>query len=273
MKDESDDRQNLQEENQFLKMKLMLEHGAQFHTNESSDLTAEIENLFLKNVMEFEKKFSERKQVKLFDKIGAPTDLLKVEEIPEDEMVSRWDSLHELLQKHGIELNVFNPEVGARELYRFVTEELFECETDDVDLPGYIQHFIYDEFHPDPKHESKMLMDEFFKSLFTTGERFFEAGFVQKGFEFNGRVYDEIQDFIDHVKEFRFLYKDLTLKYIHVGEAEMKDDFIIVRGNYHALGTLEGDRMEIQGCFRGETIKSEGGFFQMRSMYMKGFEL
>ena len=53
--------ENLRTENEFLKMKLMLEHGGQFgelDEDGNTDLPPEIENEFLNSVMAFEKQFS-----------------------------------------------------------------------------------------------------------------------------------------------------------------------------------------------------------------------
>ena len=52
--------EQLKAENDFLKMKLMLEKGAEFHTSgDSMELPPEAENMFLKNIMEFERQFDQ----------------------------------------------------------------------------------------------------------------------------------------------------------------------------------------------------------------------
>ena len=55
----SDEEEKLKAENDFLKMKIMLERGATFG-GDNSELPAEIENAFLNNVMAFEKQFEEQ---------------------------------------------------------------------------------------------------------------------------------------------------------------------------------------------------------------------
>jgi hypothetical protein len=70
--------ENLRTENEFLKLKLMLEHGGQFGEMEedsNTELPPEIENQFLNNVLAFEKQFSEHKVIKVYDKIGRPQHL------------------------------------------------------------------------------------------------------------------------------------------------------------------------------------------------------
>lgn len=62
--------ERLKAENEFLKMKIMLERGAQFGYGENKPLPPEIENEFLKNIVAFEEQFEEHKRIKVFDKIG-----------------------------------------------------------------------------------------------------------------------------------------------------------------------------------------------------------
>ncbi|MEJ0104653.1 MAG: hypothetical protein WDO19_19745 [Bacteroidota bacterium] len=51
----------LKAENDFLKMKLMLEHGAQFDEMENNELPAEIENEFLNNIIALKNSLSRRR--------------------------------------------------------------------------------------------------------------------------------------------------------------------------------------------------------------------
>ncbi len=64
--------EKLKAENEFLKMKLMLENGAKFEMSEENELPAGVENEFLSNMAAFEKQFAEHKTIKVFDKIGRP---------------------------------------------------------------------------------------------------------------------------------------------------------------------------------------------------------
>jgi hypothetical protein len=57
--------ENLKSENEFLKMKLMLEHGAEFgEIKMESEVTANIENEFLNYIAEYEKTGSRKKNNK-----------------------------------------------------------------------------------------------------------------------------------------------------------------------------------------------------------------
>ena len=128
--------EKLKAENDFLKMKMMLERGAEFEkTEKGNELSADIENQFLRNIMEFEKQFDQHKITTVYDKIGRPSQFKPVTEIPDTEIEDAWNELYNYMFDHGVDLTATNPNVTARELYRFTTEELFEHQTDDIVSP------------------------------------------------------------------------------------------------------------------------------------------
>ena len=65
-----DPEENLRMQNDFLKMKMMAESGAFF--GGEGGLPADIENQFLKNLMEFEKANANSKPATIFDILGKP---------------------------------------------------------------------------------------------------------------------------------------------------------------------------------------------------------
>src|SRR6185312_13747522 len=65
-----DPEENLRMQNDFLKMKMMAESGAIFGGD--TDLPPEIENLFLKNILEFEKVNSDSNTISIFEILGNP---------------------------------------------------------------------------------------------------------------------------------------------------------------------------------------------------------
>src|SRR5688572_12535976 len=89
--------EQLRAENDFLKMKLMLQHGAQIDTGVPSDLPPDIEHQFLSNVLEFEKQFAECKSITVFEKIGKPTQFRPPSEIPDARIKAAWFELLEYL--------------------------------------------------------------------------------------------------------------------------------------------------------------------------------
>src|SRR4030095_5347224 len=64
--------EEIRNENEFLKMKLMLERGAVFGPCDNEALPAAVENEFLNYIAEFEKQADNPIQTTVFKKIGSP---------------------------------------------------------------------------------------------------------------------------------------------------------------------------------------------------------
>jgi hypothetical protein len=148
------DDEKMKADNEFLKMKLMLERGAEFSGKSNGDLPPGVENEFLRNIIEFEKQSDDHGYIKLFDKIGRPQQFRPVNEITDEEMDDAWETLSDHLNQHSISLGVCSPRISHRELYRFVTEELFQQDIIGASIPGMMHGFIYDEFYPDPIYDN-----------------------------------------------------------------------------------------------------------------------
>src|SRR5687767_5784195 len=99
--------EQLRAENEFLKMKLMLEKGAQFGiTGEMERLPAEIENKFLKHIMEFEEQAAQPVTATVFETLNKPSHFKPVQEIPEDQIDQAWKELSAYLKQHSVRLDV-----------------------------------------------------------------------------------------------------------------------------------------------------------------------
>jgi hypothetical protein len=153
-----DPRENLHIENQLLKLKMQAESGAYFG-NEDGELPPEIENDFLKQVQAFEEAWQHVKQVKVHDLLGNP-DLKREEEMTDAEVDMELKKILEILEQHNMHLETL-AEYEPRLIYRFVTEELFQHQTDDLQLPGWTTNFIYEEFHPNHKMDIQNRAVEF----------------------------------------------------------------------------------------------------------------
>lgn len=154
--------EDLHMENEILKLKMQAESGAVFGS--MSDVPPDIENLFLKNVQLFEEAYKNVKQVKVFDFIGRPFFS------PGYEMTAAALSFElERLQTILLEKQVIVDFLGKYEeriMYKFITEELFEVETDDVSIPGMMRHFTYEEFHPNHEMDIRDRAMEFISDFF-----------------------------------------------------------------------------------------------------------
>ena len=146
-KNSDDELERLSMENELKKMKMMLEHGAVF-SGPSGDKTLHplIEKEFLNSVEAFENAYQDAEQVLLYDFIECP-DFIPVNDVPESQISAELERIMNILNKNGIQLDTIC-DVEEREIYRFVTEELFRHKMDNMRIPGMMACFIYEEFHP-----------------------------------------------------------------------------------------------------------------------------
>lgn len=157
-----DPEENIRMENDFLKLKMMAESGAMFGAE--GELPADIENQFLKNIMEFEKAQANTKVMKISEVLGSRA--FKDEtEMTDTQFKIEFKRLRALLESNNINVD-FTKERSERFIYNFITGELFEHETGFIPVPGMVTHFSYEEFHPDHEQEIRDITTNFFTDFF-----------------------------------------------------------------------------------------------------------
>ena len=264
--------EKLQAENDFLKMKMMLERGAEFEkTPEGQALPADLENQFLRNIMEFEKQFDQRKVVTVYDKIGRPSRFKPVHEIPENAIEDAWDDLHAYMLEHGVDLSASSPKVTARELYRFTTEELFEHETDDIDMPGMIIGFIYDEFYPDYEYDNTRYALDDCISIILQKQPFTFMPHLGKKITLNSHENLSEESYKAIINRYKDAFDDIEL---HSAEAEtctIEETTCTVRGTYSATGFTGRDTVEWNNTWSVVfDFDDELGYWDIVSVQIKG---
>lgn len=160
-KESSKDKLNrLRIENELKKKYLTDEYDT--FIGSDKNIPPELERLFLDSVIDFEKTFQSFTRIKMYDYLGQPA-FCKVDEIADDEIALELDKLLELLKSKSIILDTIC-EVDDRELYRFITEELFYKEEDGMVIPGMMTHYTYEEFHPNHDYDIRQLSNDFVTS-------------------------------------------------------------------------------------------------------------
>jgi len=158
----NDPKENLRIENEILRIKIKTELGGDYESDEN--LPPELENEFLKNILAFEHRYSKIKMVKIADLLGNPT-VVKAAKMDDLAIQKAYFELEELLAQKNIVVEFTRPR-DARFKYRFITEELFVHETDDMEVPGMTKYFNYEEFHPDHGAEIKEYAIKFLADWF-----------------------------------------------------------------------------------------------------------
>ncbi len=265
------DEENLEVENQFLKLKMMLEHGAQFGS--SKDLPPAVENDFLRSVMEYEKHFESGERIKVFDKLGRPTQFKSVSQIPDDEIDNEWIRLYEFMQERGIELSVCSPKIKARELYRFTVEELFELETDNINMPGMTTCFIYDEFHPDHEYENSRTAVEDCLHYFFNKSSYFDHHFAERVCV-NQHENLSKQELQYLVEKFKNQYEEIVPGHISISNCKITGRNCSVTGFYEIALMLQTKSVLKKGHWAvGFQLNEELGYWYINNVQIRGLEI
>jgi hypothetical protein len=130
---------------------------------DTSSLSPEIENQWLKNVYSFEQQYKDAKRVKVYDIIGRPS-FKKFEELSPEEVPIALQQILSVMEEKNIALDCCCTYEDAL-IYRFITEELFQYEVDDISIEGMVQHFIYEEFYPNHDYDLRRHAQDFFQTL------------------------------------------------------------------------------------------------------------
>src|SRR3990170_2446062 len=125
---------DLKFENELLKLKLEVEHG--MTQEDTSSLTPEIENRWLNQIYSFEQQYKDAKRIKVYDALARPV-VKKLEELLPEEVPGALDKLLTLMEERGIALDC-SCKYDEAIIYRFIIEELFNCEVDDISIPGMV---------------------------------------------------------------------------------------------------------------------------------------
>lgn len=238
--------ERIRAENNVLKMKLMLEKGAQFHEYRG-DLPVEIEHEFLKQVIAFEKQIEEHKTVSVIEKLGNPTHFKPVAEIPETEFVNAWKELDGYMRKHNVNLDVCSPNIPAKELYRFTLEELFKQEMDDFNLPGMTYCFIYDEFHPDPLYENSHAAMDTIRNILNSTISECLPHLRRRNLRLNNKLPLTEEEFRWYINQFKQAYECMDKPEIEQSECMVNESYSLIQGTYRLRASLQTEYILLQG--------------------------
>lgn len=171
--------------NELKKKELAEKYGA--HFGNASELPPEIEKEWLDYVEAFEQQYEHAKRTTVWEYINKP-DFKKLAELADHEISHELEYVFDLLNQNNISLDTLC-DVDERELYRFITEELFVYEIDDMRIPGMTSCFIYEEFHPNAGLDIEQAIDYFFSMT------------MKKKQNFGGDGYDMLYIDLDEFKD------------------------------------------------------------------------
>lgn len=232
----------LKAENDYIKMKLMLEHGAEIQYNENlPELPPETERKFLHYIMDYEQKEAMAREMTVFEILGKPQHFPDVNGISDEDIGQVLKGLLDMMKRKGMEVSVFSPNVSNRELYRFITRELFFHRMLYVNMEGMRTCFIYDEFHPDHEYEnSKVALNDCIKEIF--GKKDLQWTFqYEQQITLNDRSGLGLQDFRKLVNKFKSRFRHIKPLKIELSDCKFTAGKCMVKGIYEVCFSTESE--------------------------------
>lgn len=225
-KDHDDDelpKLSIEQENEFKKMKLKLEHDAIFPDRSELNLPPELEGMFLDSIFNFEKAHKNAKRITVFEKLGFP-DFKPASELSDKKIESGLKKLEKLMDKNNIGLDVIcDYDNEERLIYTFITEELFLIEILDVNLKGMNTIFIYEDFYPNHKHDLERSTEDYLKMFFDK-----KSDFYEKYHEQSATNHLEMNNFRSLFKKFKIKNFEIITVDFDLEQATAKTTFNLI---------------------------------------------
>jgi hypothetical protein len=246
---------SIQQENEFKKMKLKLEHNAIFPDSSQMNLPPEIEGMFLDSIFNFEKAYKNSRKITVYEKLGAPK-FKNADELSDLKLDKALFKITKLMETHNLVLDVIcDYEQEERLIYKFITEELFLHEIEDYNIPGMNTRFIYEEFHPNHKYNLELETEGFLKMFFDKKSDFYEQ-FHEKA----ATNHLEINNFRSIFSKFKIKFFELNK--VTFNKKTAKTTFVI-----NFWGKIDGSNEKITYSGKGSfTFKFKYGFWYINEV-------
>jgi len=193
-------------ENELLKLKMMAELGGNFVG--SDNIPPDVENKFLKQIKKFHQLHDQSKLITIYKLIGEP-EYDHVHDLSDKEVKKALRKMLSLMHKHGVALEVMAP-TSDREIYRFITEELFKQEIEEIRIKGWVSQFVYEDFHPNPEYDVRNVAHFLILSVFVKAAPFFADYFSESMKDAIGLSTD-IEEIKEKIDRFHAAYNNITL--------------------------------------------------------------
>jgi hypothetical protein len=192
-------------ENELLKLKMMAEFGGDFTGSEN--LPPQVEHLFLKQISKFHQLHEKAGMVKIYEYVGSPL-YNHVHDLADKEIGKELKKLLVILKKKGIIVETLSG-ASDKDMYRFVTEEIFKQEIQDIRMPNWTIHMLYEEFHPSDEFDVK-------NQCGTALAFLFDKGFVSIDFLFAEEMKSHLglgiekEELIEKIDTFKLGYNQMV---------------------------------------------------------------
>ena len=180
-----------------------------------------MENEFLNYIIAFEEQFAEGKQTTVHRYIGQPS-WTPAHQLNEDQVESALHHVQSILARHTIRLNTLCS-VESSELYRFITEELFDQEMMIIRIPGTWTNFIYEDFHPNHEYDSEQAALDFIRDILLTNADT-EDWYFNESLKLSLSPELGTEKVVMKVKNFINSWSDIAIQHFNIISVEVTDD-------------------------------------------------
>lgn len=211
--------EDLKFENEFRKAKLQLEKGAIIRSEQN--LPPEIESLFLDQIEKFDRAYKKAKRISVYEKLGKPK-FKTTTEIPAKKVKTELNLLLKKMAKKGLIVESIC-KVDEKEMYRFITEELFKHEIDDISIKGMALHFIYEEFHPNHEYDVKRDTEDFVKEILSDTEKIQDFLLAKEFKNSEGKIISS-EKVVEKINFIRSFYSKFDLEKFEILAVKINDE-------------------------------------------------
>jgi hypothetical protein len=235
-------------ENEILQMKLKAEFGADTHFF-GDDLSAELQNDFLKSVYAFEHMHSQDfPGISVYEKIGKPY-YLEESDLSDSGIKKELERVRKVLFDHNVVLDV-GYEYEPRKIYGFITNELFVQQIENMDMPGYYRHFIYEEFHPNHEEDLRSYTRDFINAVMAQDLNENYQNLHYSDLTINDTTL-EFEKACERIKEFYNDFESISVQKFEISSIEVNETDADVHFQLGYEAALKGDGntiVEGDGC-------------------------
>lgn len=198
--------EDVQNENEFLKMSLMAEFGGEFM--DGSELPAEVENRFLKEIQKFHRLQSKAPVAKIYDLLGRP-EYDHANDLSDTAIKKQIHILQDALAKKQI-IVVTLSKVNDREFYRFIIEEVFKIEAMVFQSSNFTMNIIYEDYYPSEEASAKISCLGACNVIFNYGMSAFPYMFSEE-MKNNLGLSIDIEDLVEAIEKFQAQFNQMEL--------------------------------------------------------------
>ena len=124
------------------------------------NISLELESEWLNHIEKIQQQFQNVEKITVWEYIGKPA-YRKTDEIEPEKITEELINLSLTLLEQNIYVDaIYN--IGVKELYRFITEEMFFHKINNIRIKGLVVRLIYEDFHPNAEHDITMAFKYFF---------------------------------------------------------------------------------------------------------------